>query len=116
MKKLNLKADSRQRRHARIRARISGTSAKPRLSIFKSNRHMYAQLIDDTTGATILGLSSEKVEGKNMTEKSKELGKMVAQMALGKKISAIAFDRGGFKYTGKIKLFADSAREGGLKF
>lgn len=116
MKKTNVKADQRKSRHARIRARISGTSEKPRLSIFKSNRHMYAQLIDDTTGATIIGISSEKAEGKNMTEKSKELGKMIAKEALAKKISAIAFDRGGFKYTGKIKLFADSAREGGLKF
>ena len=77
---------------------------------------MYAQLIDDVSGATILGLSSEKAEGKNMMEKSKSLGKMIAQMALAKKITKIAFDRGGFKYTGKIKSFADSAREGGLKF
>lgn len=77
---------------------------------------MYAQLIDDVSGATILGLSSEKVEGKNMLEKSKELGKKVAELALGKKISKIAFDRGGFKYTGKIRSFADAAREGGLKF
>jgi large subunit ribosomal protein L18 len=116
MKKTNVKADSRQRRHARIRARISGTKEMPRLSIFKSNRHMYAQLIDDTTGTTILGLSSEKAEGKNMMEKAKDLGKMVAKAAIGKKITSIAFDRGGFKYTGKIKLFADAAREGGLKF
>jgi large subunit ribosomal protein L18 len=116
MKKTNVKADQRHRRHARIRARLSGTLAKPRLSIFKSNRHMYAQLIDDTTSKTILGLSSEKAEGKNMMEKSKALGKMIAQLALGKKITKIAFDRGGFKYTGKIKAFADAAREGGLKF
>lgn len=116
MKKLNVKSDQRKTRHARIRAKISGTTEKPRLSIFKSNRHMYAQLIDDATGATIIGISSEKAEGKNMTEKSKELGKMIAKEALAKKISKIAFDRGGFKYTGKIKLFADSAREGGLKF
>jgi len=116
MKKLNVKADSRQRRHARIRARISGTTEMPRLSIFKSNRHLYAQLIDDTTGKTIIGISSEKAEGKTMTEKSKALGVMIAKEALSKKISKIAFDRGGFKYTGKIKLFADSAREGGLKF
>jgi large subunit ribosomal protein L18 len=116
MKKINVKSDQRQRRHARIRARISGTKEKPRLSVFKSNRHMYAQLIDDTKGATLIGLSSEKAEGKNMMEKSKDLGKMVAKAALGKKITHIAFDRGGFKYTGKIKAFADSAREGGLKF
>ena len=116
MKKTNVKADQRQRRHARIRARVSGTTEMPRLSIFKSNRHLYAQLIDDTTGATILGISSEKAEGKTMTEKSKSLGIMIAKAAIAKKISKIAFDRGGFKYTGKIKLFADSAREGGLKF
>lgn len=116
MKKTNVKADSRQRRHARIRARISGTSEKPRLSIFKSNRHMYAQLIDDVSGATIIGLSSEKVEGKNMMEKAKALGVAIAKLAVGKKVVSIAFDRGGFKYTGKIKLFADAAREGGLKF
>ena len=116
MKKTNLKANSRQRRHARIRARISGTAKMPRLSVFKSNRHMYAQLINDETGTTILGLSSEKAEGKTMMEKSKELGKMVATAALAKKVTKLAFDRGGFKYTGKIKLFADAAREGGLKF
>lgn len=116
MKKTNVKADQRQRRHARIRARISGTMEKPRLSVFKSNRHMYAQLIDDTSGVTIIGISSEKTEGKNMMEKSKVLGKMIAEAALGKKITSIVFDRGGFKYTGKIKLFADAAREGGLKF
>jgi len=116
MKKITTKSDQRQRRHARIRARVTGTSVKPRLSIFKSNRHMYAQLIDDTTGATIIGISSEKADGKNMTEKSKELGKMIAKVAISKNIAEIAFDRGGFKYTGKIKLFADSAREGGLKF
>src|ERR1035437_768496 len=109
MKQTTTKKDLRQRRHARIRARISGTTEMPRLSLFKSNRHMYAQLIDDTTGKTLVGLSSEKATGKNMTEKSKELGKMVAQAAIAKKISRIAFDRGGFKYTGKIKLFADSA-------
>ena len=116
MKKTNVKADQRKSRHARIRARISGTSEKPRLSIFKSNRHMYAQLVDDATGVTILGISSEKAEGKKMSEKSQSLGKMIAQAALAKKISKIAFDRGGFKYTGKIKAFADAAREGGLKF
>jgi large subunit ribosomal protein L18 len=116
MKKTNVKANQRQSRHARIRARISGTMEKPRLSIFKSNRHMYAQLIDDVNGVTIIGLSSEKAEGKTMMEKSKSLGNMLAKQALGKKITKIAFDRGGFKYTGKIKLFADSAREGGLNF
>lgn len=116
MKKINLKENQRKSRHARIRARISGTKEMPRLSIFKSNRHMYAQLIDDVSGSTIIGLSSEKATGKNMTEKSKELGKMIAKEALSKKISKIAFDRGGFKYTGKIKLFADSARLAGLQF
>jgi large subunit ribosomal protein L18 len=116
MKKTNVKADQRQRRHARIRSRLSGTTERPRLSIFKSNRHMYAQIIDDASGKTILGISSEKAEGKTMMEKSKSLGNMIAKASLGKKISKVAFDRGGFKYTGKIKLFADAAREGGLKF
>ena len=69
MKKTNVKADQRKSRHARIRARISGTSEKPRLSIFKSNRHMYAQLIDDTTGATIIGISSEKAEAESICTK-----------------------------------------------
>ena len=104
------------RRHKRIRATVSGTAEKPRLSVFRSNKFIYAQLIDDTTGATIIGISSEKAKGKNMTEKSEALGKMIAEVALAKKITKIAFDRGGFKYTGKIKLFADSARAGGLKF
>ena len=116
MKNITTKTEQRQVRHARIRARVSGTDKKPRLSIFKSNRHMYAQLIDDASGVTIIGISSEKADGKNMSEKSKSLGKMIAQAALAKKIAEIAFDRGGFKYTGKIKTFADAAREGGLKF
>jgi large subunit ribosomal protein L18 len=77
---------------------------------------MYAQLIDDVAGKTLAGLNSSKVSGKNMTEKSKELGKSIAKLAEGKKITKVAFDRGGFKYTGKIKIFADAAREGGLKF
>lgn len=116
MKHTNSKTDQRLRRHRRIRAKVVGSEVKPRLSVYKSNKQLYAQLIDDEAGKTIIGMGSKALKGKTMTDRSKELGLAIAKAAQGKKISAIAFDRGGFKYTGKIKVFADAAREGGLKF
>jgi large subunit ribosomal protein L18 len=116
MKHTNTKVEQRERRHRRIRAKVAGSETKPRLSIFKSNKQMYAQLINDDAGVTVVGLSSKALKGKNMTDRAKELGLAVAKTAAEKKITEVAFDRGGFKYTGKIKVFADAAREGGLKF
>lgn len=117
MKKVrNLKTAKRKVRHTRIRAKVSGTKARPRLTIFKSNKFMYAQLIDDEKGVTLLAANSSKVKGKNMTEKAIEVGKHLAKAAIEKKIKKVVFDRGGYIYTGKVKALADGAREGGLEF
>ncbi len=116
MKNTNTKSIQRERRHRRIRAKVIGLATKPRLSFYKSNKQIYAQLIDDTTGTTLVGMSSKAVKGKNMTEQAKALGLAIAEAAHAKKVTEIAFDRGGFKFTGKVKVFADAAREGGLKF
>lgn len=115
MKKANSKTEKRERRHRRIRAKVKGTAEMPRLAVFKSNQHMYAQLIDDDKGVTIVAASSEKSK-KNMMEKAKEVGVEIATRALAKNIKKAVFDRGGFIYTGRVKALADAAREGGLKF
>ena len=115
--KTNLtKTEQRERRHRRIRAKVTGTAEKPRLSIFKSNKHLFAQLIDDEAGKTIAGINSGTLKGKTLTERAKELGVAIAKAGQAKGVSAIAFDRGGFSYNGKIKVFAEAAREAGLKF
>ncbi len=116
MKSLNIKKEKRIRRHARIRARISGTSDMPRLSISKSNKHISAQLIDDENAVTLASAHSREVKGKNMMEKSGLVGQSIAIKAKAKKITKVVFDRGGFIYTGNVKALADGAREGGLKF
>lgn len=116
MKSLNLKKEKRVRRHARIRAKISGTGTCPRLSIFKSNKHISAQLIDDMDSVTIASSHSREVKGKNMMEKSVLVGQSIAAKAKAKKITKVVFDRGGFIYTGNVKALADGARKGGLQF
>lgn len=116
MKKLNVKKMKVERRHKKIRSKIFGTEAKPRLAVFKSNKYIYGQLINDDKAETILSLSSMKVKGKTFMERSLETGKEIAKLALAKKIKAVVFDRGGFKYVGRVKAFADGARAGGLKF
>ena len=116
MKKVNIKKLKVIRRHKKIRAKIFGTEEKPRLAVFKSNRYIYGQLIDDSKGVTLLTLSSMKIKGKNFTERCIETGRELAKSAKAKKIEAVVFDRGGFKYVGRVKAFADGAREGGLKF
>ncbi len=103
-------------RHKRIRAKISGTDVMPRLSVYKSNTTLYGQIINDDMGKTLVAFSADKAKGKTMLEKSANAGKEIAKLALEKNISKVVFDRGGFIYTGKIKAFADGAREGGLKF
>lgn len=100
----------------RIRAKVSGTSTVPRLSVFKSNTSISAQIIDDSTSKTLVSAHSREVKGKTMSEKSVLVGKLVAEKAKSKKIEKVVFDRGGFIYTGNVKALADGAREGGLKF
>lgn len=112
----NVKKEKRIRRHARIRAKIFGTKKTPRLSVFKSNKHISAQMIDDENAITILSVHSREVKGKNMMDKSALVGQALAKKALAKKIKTTVFDRGGFIYTGCVRALADGAREGGLKF
>lgn len=115
------KNSARVYRKQRIRKKISGTPERPRLSIFRSVRHIYAQIIDDVDGKTLLGVSTKAkdfagAKDAGNVKGASELGKLVAQKALQKNIKEVVFDRGGFLYHGRIKAFADGAREGGLKF
>ena len=110
------KNEKRQRRHRRVRAKIKGTAVRPRLSVFKSNKEIYAQLIDDATSQTLANASSRDIKGKSMMEKAKAVGESIAKIAKTKKIDKVVFDRGGYVYTGKVKVLADSARAGGLEF
>jgi len=104
-------------RRKRVRSRISGSQERPRLSVFKASRHIYAQLIDDASGKTLASASSKEVKAKGKkTDSAKEVGKMLAAKALAKNIKAAKFDRGGFAYHGRIKALAEGAREGGLEF
>jgi large subunit ribosomal protein L18 len=116
------KATRRQRRHGLIRTRISGTPERPRLSVYKSLNHFYAQVIDDLSGATIAAASTSAgkkgapaVKTGN-AQAAAEVGTRLAEAAKAKGISAVVFDRGGFKYHGRVKAFADAARKAGLKF
>jgi large subunit ribosomal protein L18 len=113
---ITTKHTKRQSRHNRIRAKISGTADKPRLAVFKSNKFIYAQLIDDVKGETLAQADSKKNASKTQTEQAIEVGKVIAEAAKEKKIVEVVFDRGGFRYAGNIKALADSAREAGLKF
>lgn len=106
----------RARNHRKIRAKISGTSDRPRLAVFKSNTNIYVQLIDDENGKTLAQANSREIKKGSVSEKAAEVGKVIAERASAKKISKVVFDRGGYKYAGKIKAVADGAREGGLTF
>ncbi len=112
----NSKTQSRTRRHARIRAKLSGTSDMPRLSVFKSNRYISAQVIDDVKGVTIVSAHSKDAKGKSMMEKAEAVGVMIGELAKAKKVEKVVFDRGGFIYTGNVKALAEGARKAGLKF
>jgi len=115
MKSAPDKKTKRLRRHARIRAKVKGTASRPRLSIFRSNRELYAQLIDDDTGVTLAAITSRGLSG-TMRNRAEEAGKTLAKKAVAKKITTAVFDRGGYRYAGVIALFAASAREGGISF
>jgi large subunit ribosomal protein L18 len=138
---MKVKSKKRYRRHKGIRAKISGTAKRPRLCVFRSLKHIYSQLIDDDKGQILLAASDLELKPKIKNQKSKtkiknkkieenkkqpkptaktsiayEVGKLIAEKALKKKIKKIVFDRGGYKYHGKVKSLAEGAREGGLKF
>ena len=110
------KKDKRDRRHRRVRAKVQGTEARPRLSIFKSNTRFVAQIIDDERGVTIAAADSQKEKGKTPGERAQEAAKTIAKRAQEKKVTKVVFDRGGFKYVGTVKAFADAARAAGLEF
>jgi large subunit ribosomal protein L18 len=110
------KTIQRQRRHERIRSQVSGTEAKPRLSVFRSNKAIYAQLVDDTKGQTLAAASSMEIKGKKGVEAAKMVGATLAKVAKEKKIVVCVFDRGGYEYHGQVKALAEGAREGGLQF
>ncbi len=122
MVKKKSRALVRKDKHMRIRAKISGTAERPRLAVFRSNNHMYAQIIDDTVGNTLASASTldkdvkKGLDKTNNMDAAKKLGEAVAKKAKDKGIDTVVFDRGGFIYAGKIKAFADSAREAGLEF
>jgi large subunit ribosomal protein L18 len=116
------RAEIRAKKHRRLRNHISGTAERPRLAVFRSNNHMYAQIIDDTVGNTLVAASTLQKDVKAELEKTNNvdaaayLGTVIAKKALEKGITTVVFDRGGFIYQGKIKALADAAREAGLEF
>ena len=113
---------ARHRRHARVRAKVEGTTSRPRLCGFRSLKHIYAQVIDDSRGHTLISASSLDPEikseavGKAKTAKSALVGSLVAKRSLSKGVKQVVFDRGGYKYHGRVKALADAVRQGGLKF
>lgn len=116
------KNKARQKRHLRVRKKIQGTQARPRLNIFRSSKHMYAQLIDDVNGVTIAAASTQdkelkaQIENGGNAEAAQKVGALVAQRAKEKGIDKVVFDRGGYLYHGRVQALADAAREAGLEF
>ena len=116
------RSEARTRRHARVRKNVEGTQQRPRLSVFRSLSEIYAQIIDDKAGQTIVSASTidqelrSKMNGLKKSEQAKIVGKTLAERAKDKGVQAVVFDRGGFKYSGRVKALADGAREGGLEF
>jgi large subunit ribosomal protein L18 len=118
----NTSQEARKRRHERIRRNIHGTSERPRLNIFRSLQHIYAQVIDDDLGHTLAAASSldpelrEQLDGLTKSQQAARVGQLVAQRALTQGLKKVVFDRGGYPYHGRVKALADGAREGGLEF
>ena len=116
------RAALRENKHRRLRNRFAGTAERPRLAVFRSNNHMYAQIIDDTVGNTLVSASTLEKDVKAALEKTNDVaaaayvGKVIAEKAKAKGINTVVFDRGGFIYQGKVKALADAAREAGLEF
>lgn len=122
MIKKQSRSEVRVKKHMKVRNRLSGTAERPRLAVFRSNNHMYAQIIDDTAAHTLVSASTVQKDVKGDLEKTNnvdaaaKLGEVIAKRALDKGINTVVFDRGGFVYQGKIKALAESAREAGLNF
>ena len=110
------KQENRTRRHRRVRAKVIGTSERPRLSVYKSNTRLIAQLIDDAKGTTVAAISSDDAKGKTPRERAEAAAGTLASLANAKGVKTVVFDRGGFQYQGTIKAFADAARAAGLQF
>jgi large subunit ribosomal protein L18 len=106
----------RHRRHLRVRKKVAGTPARPRLVVFRSLKHITAQIVDDVAGRTLMTVSSTTLEAGKKTEKSLEVGKLIAAKAKDAGITKVVFDRAGYKYHGRVKAVADGAREAGLEF
>ena len=117
---MSIRKTKRQRRHKRIRAKIHGTQNRPRLCVFRSNQHIYAQLIDDDKAEVLLSVSDKETKAKkgkiNKSDIAREVGKAIAEKAIANKIEKVIFDRSGLVFHGRIKALADGAREAGLKF
>ena len=111
-----IKTEKRTTRRKRIRAKISGTKEMPRLSVFKSNKYIYAQLIDDSSGSTLASSTGKTLKAKTKTDQAKQVGSDLAKKALAIKIKKVVFDRGGYIYTGRVKALAEEARSAGLEF
>ena len=113
---------ARTRRHYRVRKRLSGTAERPRLNVFRSLRHIYAQIIDDEVGHTLVSASTsesevrEQIEGMTKTDQAHLVGKVLAERALEKGVTQVVFDRGGYRYHGRVKALAEGSREAGLEF
>lgn len=121
MKKQLLRNQRRKNKHRRIRNRIAGTAQRPRLSVYRSLSHIYAQLVDDTAGHTLLAVSTLKLAGKKLNrgsnvEAARKVGKAIAEQAGNEGIKEVVFDRSGYIYRGRVKALAEAAREAGLKF
>jgi large subunit ribosomal protein L18 len=118
MNTIEKKNQKRLRLKGKIRSRISGTETRPRLSVYRSNKFIYGQIIDDTKGVTVVSISDmvEKAKKGGRVASASAMGALIATRAKEKNITAVVFDRNGFKYTGRVKAFADGAREGGLTF
>jgi large subunit ribosomal protein L18 len=112
----NKRNEIRRRIHSRIRAKLAGTTERPRLNVYRSLNHIYAQVIDDQKGETLISASSIKLKTGGNVAAAKEIGKAIAEKAVEKGIKKVVFDRGGFLYHGRIKALADAAREAGLEF
>ncbi len=114
--------EKRRRRHMRIRKKVFGTPERPRMAVYKSLKHIYVQIIDDEKGHTLVSASTldkevrDQIKGLSKTEQAKVVGRVVAERALAKGIKKVVFDRGGFKYQGRVKALAEAAREAGLEF
>lgn len=112
----------RERRHRRVRAKVTGTAVRPRLNVFRSNRHIFAQIIDDSKGNTLVAASTLDADLRaraaqlKKKDEAKEVGKLLARRAIEKGLKQIIFDRGGYQYHGRVKSLAEGAREGGLEF